>query len=444
MGVVYRARQVQLDRVVALKILHPEKAESADLQARFEREAKVLASLQHPHIVQIFDLGRKDRLYYIVMEFVEGTTLRERTRRGIAPPEEAVGIMEQVCRALEYAHAKGVVHRDIKPENILLDKDGQVKVSDFGLAKILGGTASAETLTRSGAVVGTMAYMAPEQWENAPSVDGRADVYSTGAVLYELLTGEIPRGRIENPTPGSSVLGEIVLKALERDPVRRYRSAADLRSELLQSTAPSAATPLAPRATPSRRKRWWALVSLLVVLVAGAGSVWHLSRRGKPKVGAPPPIELPAVPSRSPREILQLGESEGPSGEKWGAGRARPIVHGGSNPLIAQEGNDFHVLARYLTDSCPGLGLFVRSIRWGFVAQWNFLDYVVLDIANAAETEPGLKARWRCDEIWSQRREDMIVLVVRYRGASRKAYEDLIRSAQGKLEMLDRTDNAKE
>ncbi|MHC5001683.1 MAG: serine/threonine-protein kinase, partial [Planctomycetota bacterium] len=171
MGAVYKARQTGLDRLVALKILPPDAEQDASFAERFDREAKALARLHHPNIVMVHDCGQAGDLYYLVMEYVDGTDLRGVMRTGSLDTETALSIVGQVCDALQYAHEEGVVHRDIKPENILLDKRGRVKIADFGLVKMLGRPGANMTLTAPQQVMGTMHYMAPEQIERPAAVD---------------------------------------------------------------------------------------------------------------------------------------------------------------------------------------------------------------------------------------------------------------------------------
>ena len=184
MGVVYKARQKSLDRIVALKILAPGEGDRAAFADRFGREARTMARLDHPNIVRVFDFGDTDGLCYLVMEYVEGVNLREAMNREALAPREALAIVPQVCDALQYAHDRGVVHRDVKPENILLSPDGRVKIADFGLAKLLGKGGEDRTLTGTDQVMGTLHYMAPEQIRTPTVVDHRADVYSLGVVFY--------------------------------------------------------------------------------------------------------------------------------------------------------------------------------------------------------------------------------------------------------------------
>jgi serine/threonine protein kinase len=236
MGAVYKARQKQLDRLVALKILPPEVGRSETFTERFTREARSLAKLNHPQIVTVHEFGRtEDGLYYFLMEFVDGTDLRNVIQAGELTSEQALAIVPQVCDALHYAHKNGLVHRDIKPENILLDKEGNVKIADFGLARLLGKPTSAYTLTQSGQRMGTPLYMAPEQIEHPQEVDHRADIYSLGVVFYEMLTGELPIGRFAPPSKTVHVdvrLDEIVLHTLEKQPQLRYQHASEIKTDV--------------------------------------------------------------------------------------------------------------------------------------------------------------------------------------------------------------------
>lgn len=238
MGVVYKARQRQLDRLVALKVLPPQIGLPEAFAERFTREARSLARLSHPRIVMIYDFGRTESgLYYFIMEFVDGTDLRRVIQTGRISAAEALAIIPQICEALQYAHEEGIVHRDIKPENILLNTKGQVRIADFGLAKILDSPASGSTstLTKIGQRMGTPHYMAPEQIEHPDRVDHRADIYSLGVVFYEMLTGELPLGRFAPPSQKVHVdvrLDEIVLKALEKEPERRYQRASEVKTDI--------------------------------------------------------------------------------------------------------------------------------------------------------------------------------------------------------------------
>ncbi len=196
LGIVYRADDRELGRTVAIKVMAT-KPDSPEFEERFTREASAMARLNHPHIVSIYDYGTTPGFHYLIMESMEGGTLEDRGVDGGGMPKDcAYRIFNQICDGLQYAHSQGVVHRDIKPGNILLDRGGNAKLSDFGLVKGLMPEEFAEvTLTRSNITMGTPLYMAPEQMAGSPKVDHRADIYSAGAVFYEMLTGENAKGR---------------------------------------------------------------------------------------------------------------------------------------------------------------------------------------------------------------------------------------------------------
>ncbi|MBB5352466.1 putative Ser/Thr protein kinase [Haloferula luteola] len=239
MGVVYKARQKALDRVVAIKVLAGEWQGDPGFATRFEAEAKILAQMSHPNIVTVHDFGEVDGLYYLVMEFVDGVNLRDLLREGRMASEQALAIVPPICDALEYAHGKGVVHRDIKPENLLLDREGRVKIADFGIASIAGS---------GGEASGTPPYMAPEQERGR--VDRRADIYALGVVLYEMLTGERPTSEWVAPSRKVQLdvkIDEMVLRALASEPERRYQTAGEFRT-VVETLAATATTPAAGEA----------------------------------------------------------------------------------------------------------------------------------------------------------------------------------------------------
>ncbi|MCR9292969.1 MAG: serine/threonine protein kinase [bacterium] len=242
MGAVYKARQAGLDRLVALKILPEEFGHDVKFALRFTREARTLAKLSHPNIVSVYEFGHVGDIYYFLMEFVDGSTLRDVVKARQLTPEHALAIVPNLCDALQYAHDKGIVHRDIKPENILLAKDGVVKIADFGLSRILGNEEQLETLTGTHQVMGTPRYMAPEQLEGSRGVDHRADIYSLGVVFYEMLTGELPIGRFAAPSKKVEIdvrLDEVVLRTLEKEPQRRYQHASQIKSDVQSITSTS-------------------------------------------------------------------------------------------------------------------------------------------------------------------------------------------------------------
>ena len=235
MGFVFKARQPHLDRFVALKLLPDKLAGDPNFAERFGREGRVLARLNHPNIVSVFDFGQAGGFYFLLMEFVDGVNLRQAMATGKFSPAEALTIVPKICEALQYAHEKGVLHRDIKPENILLDANGRVKIADFGIAKLVGEDKPSVTLTGTGTALGTPHYMAPEQLEKPGDIDHRADIYSLGVVFYEMLTGELPIGRFKPPsarTPLDERIDEIVLRALERERELRQKNATEFKTQV--------------------------------------------------------------------------------------------------------------------------------------------------------------------------------------------------------------------
>jgi tRNA A-37 threonylcarbamoyl transferase component Bud32 len=255
MGVVYKARQKSLNRLVALKLLAPERADDAAFTARFEREAQALAALSHPNIVTVHDYGQAGGFCYLLMEFVDGVNLRQAMKASRFTPEQALAMVPPICEALQYAHEHGIVHRDIKPENLLLDKEGRIKIADFGIAKIVARQSTGESLADDpegqlrATFAGTPQYMAPEQASDPARVDHRADIYSLGVVLYELLTGELPNGKLDPPSShmrGLRVdvrLDEVVLRALQSQPELRYATAAEFRTRVESVSHPGDLSP---------------------------------------------------------------------------------------------------------------------------------------------------------------------------------------------------------
>ena len=240
MGVVYKARQKTLNRLVALKLLAPERVGDTKFAERFTREAQALAALNHPNIVTIHDFGQAGGFYFLLMEYVDGLNLRQLLRARKFTPEEALAIVPPLCDALQFAHDRGIVHRDIKPENLLLDKAGRVKVADFGIAKMLGAANGGGTAATSGvpqsltqSTLGTPGYTAPEQKTDPQRVDSRADIYSLGVVFYELLTGELPGKPLQPPSRKVQIdvrLDEVVLRALEKKPELRYQQVSEVKT----------------------------------------------------------------------------------------------------------------------------------------------------------------------------------------------------------------------
>ena len=280
MGAVYKARQETLNRLVAIKILPPEIGKKPSFAARFTREAQSMARLNHPNIVTIYDFGERDGLYFFMMEFVDGVNLRQLLDTARVSAREALAIVPQICDALQCAHDQGIVHRDIKPENILMDRQGRVKIADFGLAKLIepesatvippagpGDEASVHTL----AAIGTPAYMAPEQIEHPGDVDHRADIYALGVVFYQMLTGELPGKELEPPSRrGIQIdvrLDEIVLQALEKNPQRRYSQVSVMKTRL-EDVRSVAAVPGKAEVLRGLDRRW-GIAKLMLAVVGG-------------------------------------------------------------------------------------------------------------------------------------------------------------------------------
>ena len=292
MGVVYRAQDTRLDRTVALKFLPLEWSQDSVLRERFSREARAASGLDHPHICTIFDVGESPQgQLFIAMAFCPGETLKQRIQRGPMPADEAARFAIQIAEALEAAHEANIVHRDIKPANILLTDRDEVKIVDFGLAKLAGEAA----VTRQGSVVGTPAYMSPEQ-ANGEEVDPRSDVWALGAVLYEMLAGRrafaadheraiLLAITTKDPTPVESVrpeisaeLTRIVRRCLKRDPAKRYQSASEVLADLRRFRGESTPAEIVTQSLPSAsglRRRWLikhrvlpAAVALVAVVLA--------------------------------------------------------------------------------------------------------------------------------------------------------------------------------
>jgi len=236
MGTVYKGLQPSLNRTVAIKVLPRGFSSDAELVARFLRESDAIASLNHPHIIQIIDRGEEKGLYYFVMEFMDGPSLEEVLKPGKIAFPEAVEIACQVARALEFAHARGVVHRDIKPSNILLNRARTVaKLADFGIARLVQGGGDS-TITQSQKSLGTLNYMSPEQRRDAGTVDRRSDIYALGVVFYQMLTGELPLGSFRLPSHRdrriSPRIDGIIVKCLRSRPEERYATAGELLKDL--------------------------------------------------------------------------------------------------------------------------------------------------------------------------------------------------------------------
>ena len=373
MGQVYRARDAKLGRDVAIKVLPETFAQDPERLARFEREAKLLAALNHRGIATLYGFEETNGKQFLVMELVEGDTLAERIAKGTIPVDEAVVLFVQIAEALEFAHEKGIVHRDLKPPNIKIGPDDEIKILDFGLAKAYSeekepadGASQSPTLTKGtalGAIMGTASYMSPEQ-ARGKSVDRRADIWAFGCCLYEALTGtEVFEGetitdtlaavvknepgweRLPSETPSS--LRELLKRCLRKDAKRRFRDIGDARVELEE---PSSVRDEMPKTTWAPAP--WVLVGLLAVL-----SAWLLFPRSAP----PPPLT---------RFVLQL-----PEGARFSSGPERQIDISGTNivystrPLYMQKLDEFAPVAISNTEGALG-PFFSADGAWiGFFAE---------------------------------------------------------------------------
>ena len=336
MGEVYKARDVRLDRFVAIKVLPPEKVADPDRKRRFVQEAKAASALNHPNIVTVHDIGEADGMTFIAMECVEGKTLDQSIGRKGLKLDEVIKFAIQIAGALAKAHAAGIVHRDLKPSNVMVTGDGLVKVLDFGLAKLsepgvpgeLAVTRTLEAVTKEGFVAGTAAYMSPEQAEGKP-VDARSDIFAFGAVLYEMVTGRrafqrdsqastIAAVLLEQPESVAAIIADaprdlekIISRCLRKDPAQRFQGMADVQVALKELKEDFDSGTLVRAAPPrrARRRTWiWAAGALLVVLALGAIG-WFLLRR--PAASAPARVSAFAA-----RAGLEWGPAFSPDGNQ--------------------------------------------------------------------------------------------------------------------------------
>ncbi len=333
MARVFRGTDTVLGRPVAIKILAPQFADDANFVTRFRREAQAAARLNNPHVVGVYDTGSDNGVHYIVMEYVEARTLADYLAGGgRIMPERAVELAESVCEALAVAHAAGIVHRDIKPANIMVSRDGRVKVTDFGIARL---TTSADTVAQTAAVLGTASYLSPEQAQGQP-VDQRSDLYSLGAVLYEMVAGRPPftgesavavasKHVLEPPDPPSTLnpdvspeLDAVIMKALAKNPANRYQSAEEMREDLerVRTGRPVEATPLLPESATTQviprsertavlppagapagggGRRWIGVVVAILILAVLGGGAYLLASGLLRGNDTPAQVKVPGV-----------------------------------------------------------------------------------------------------------------------------------------------------
>src|SRR5918912_541663 len=334
MANVYLAEDQELGRRVAIKILNERHAADEQFVERFRREAKNAAGLSHPNIVSIYDRGEAEGTYYIAMEYLDGRSLKELIlSRGPAPARVAIDYARQILDALRFAHRNGIVHRDIKPHNVIVDAEGRVKVTDFGIAR-----AGTTQMTEVGSIIGTAQYLSPEQARGSP-VDQTSDLYSVGVVLYEMLTGQVPftgdtpleiamKHLSEVPVPPSELrpevphdLDSVVLRALAKDPADRYRTAEEMDADLARvleglpvdpdtetaatavlsgsgvlAAAPTSVMTRPTVAGPPRRRRpiWPWVLSILLLCAAGAAA-WFAYTKIQDQLNSNKPVKVPLV-----------------------------------------------------------------------------------------------------------------------------------------------------
>jgi serine/threonine-protein kinase len=353
MAKVYKGEDTVLGRTVAIKVLAPQFADDPNFVTRFRREAQAAARISNQTIVSVFDTGSDDGVHFIVMEYVEGRTLAEYLAGGgRIMPERSIDIAIEVCRALEAAHAQGVIHRDIKPGNIMMDSRGEVKVTDFGIARVVS---TAETVAQTAAILGTASYLSPEQAQGQP-VDARSDLYSLGCVLFEMLTGRAPfqgdspvavasKHVLEQPAPPSKLnrdvspdLDAVVLRALAKNPANRYQSAEEFRADLerVRRGLPVEATPLLPAAAGTtqvihrdasartavlppmehagpERSNWWIPVLVTLLILGLLALVLYLLAQSLLQDEDPLPtlVTVPNVVGETRRDAEQILLDEG-------------------------------------------------------------------------------------------------------------------------------------
>jgi beta-lactam-binding protein with PASTA domain/predicted Ser/Thr protein kinase len=346
MANVYLAEDQELGRRVAIKILNDRHAHDDQFVERFRREAKNAAGLSHPHIVSIYDRGEAEGTYYIAMEFLDGRSLKELiVARGPAPVNVAIEYTRQILDALRFAHRNGIVHRDIKPHNVIVDAEGRIKVTDFGIAR-----AGTTQMTEVGSIIGTAQYLSPEQARGSP-VDQTSDLYSVGIVLYELLTGKVPftgdspveiamKHISATPEPPSHVrseipaeLDKIVLRALAKSPQQRYKSAEEMDRDLARVAQGStvsreteeaatqiiarptmvAAPPPQPREVfyeyeePRRGRPFWPWLLVLLLLVGAALMGWFVYQQVRDEIAGRAPVGVPyVIDNREAQAVAQI------------------------------------------------------------------------------------------------------------------------------------------
>lgn len=366
MATVYLAIQQNFGRKIALKIMSPALNTDPTFSERFLREARIVADLSHPHIVQVYDVGEHDGYHYIAMEYHPGGDLQERIARGLSP-DEAIGIVRHVAQALDYAHGKGYIHRDIKPDNVLFREDGSAVLTDFGIAKPTG-SQDGRQMTQVGKVVGTPKYMSPEQ-ARGQELDARSDLYALGVVFYEMLSGQVPfdgddpiaigikhiREPVPLLAPPLDVFQDILEMALAKDVADRYQSGRDFiddlaavalpddgnlnaspTSRISRVRTPSAARTLPPQtAVRSGNGLLWGGLAALALLTAGAGGFWFY-QQSLPTAASAPVAAVEATPASTAAALT-----------------ARPSEAAVPEPTVTPQTNPETTSANHTDDSAP-------------------------------------------------------------------------------------------
>jgi len=315
MGVVYQAHDPQIDRMVALKVLRPDRVVSQDFVLRFLREAKAIGRISHPNIVTVYDVGQDHGTIYIAMEYLEGRPLNEAIKGRTLSPDEAVQMCSEVAEALGYAHSKGITHRDIKPSNIILTPDYRTKLTDFGIARIEDPDAAQQT--QAGDILGTPVYMAPEQ-VMGQKADGRTDLYALGVILYEMVVGRRPFGGgniaaifrsithepPEDPMKAGTFhhrgLADLILKSLSKDPNHRFQTGQEMASALkacLDAGAHPFPESTAPAEKPVRSKKAGIAIAVLCVCLAAGAIGYKTMQKPVEDTRATAGTELPEASS---------------------------------------------------------------------------------------------------------------------------------------------------
>lgn len=348
MGAVYKGLQIRLNRPVAIKIMRRDIGRDHDFEERFRREALAMARLNHPNIINVIDYGEAGSEYlYIVMELVDGVDLMEVIRSGGMSQERAATLLPQICDALQFAHDNGIVHRDIKPGNIMLTRDGRVKMADFGLAKHFDTESGFRTQT--GAGMGTPDYAAPEQFDPASAIDHRADIYALGVMIYQMITGHVPRGAWLPPSRRAAVDASwdgIVSRAMQNDPKDRYQKASEVKMDV--SSIPLAAarevasearravsaSVESPRTFAAQKRRSsFILLTTTAVVVLGLAAVFILLRPADPRPSVPVASSQPPAPVVSQALIPRLPDLPPLTLPSGGTGLVKEFAISGSGFL---------------------------------------------------------------------------------------------------------------